>query len=84
MHAAAARLYEGRSIGTVERWFNPDTKNAGEVKLIRSFTAYGMSCRELSYIVRFQTVRNNPSHYQVNWCQIQSGDWKIVEIPRAQ
>src|SRR5262249_9108158 len=28
MEAAAARLYEGRSIGTIERWRNPDTKTS--------------------------------------------------------
>jgi hypothetical protein len=33
MNAAGARLYEGRSIGTVERWRSPDSKDAGEVKL---------------------------------------------------
>ena len=42
MEAAAARLYEGRSIGTIERWRSPDTKNAGEVKLLRSFDSHGM------------------------------------------
>jgi surface antigen len=81
MHAAAARLYEGRSIGTVERWRSPESQDAGEVKLVRSFTAKGMPCREIDYVIRFQTERNSPDHYVVNWCKLDDGEWKIVVIP---
>ncbi len=84
MQAAAARLYEGRSIGTIERWFNPDTKDAGVIKLVRSFTASGMPCRELDYVIRFETARNAPTHYITNWCKIESGEWKVVELPRSR
>jgi surface antigen len=83
MHAAGERLYEGGSIGTVERWRNPDSKNAGEVKLTRSFEAQGMPCRTLEYTVRFDVARTKPSRYVINWCKTQSGDWKIVELPRS-
>jgi hypothetical protein len=73
MHAAAARLYEGHSIGTVERWRSPDSRDAGEIKLIRSFNANGMPCRTLAYTIRFEVVRDNPSQYVVNWCKVQGG-----------
>jgi surface antigen len=82
MHAAGTRLYEGGSIGNVERWRSPDTKNAGEVKLARSFTTRGMPCRTLEYTVRFDKVRDSPSRYVLNWCKTESGEWKIVELPR--
>jgi hypothetical protein len=45
MYAAAARPYEGGAIGNVERWRNPDSKNAGKIKLVRSFTANGLPRR---------------------------------------
>ncbi len=80
-HAAAARLYEGRSIGTVERWRNPDTGDAGEVTLVQSFETHGMPCRTINYTVAFATVRNTLDHYTVNWCQVPGGAWKIVELP---
>jgi hypothetical protein len=80
MNAAAARLYEGRSIGTVERWRNPDSKDAGEVKLVRKFDSHGMPCRTLDYVIRFQTERNSPTHYVANWCKVQGEEWKIVEL----
>ena len=81
MHEAAERLYEGRSIGTVERWRSPDSKDAGEVKLIRSFDSHGMPCRTIDYTVRFETKRNSPDHYVMNWCRVPDGSWKIVELP---
>ena len=84
MGAAAARLYEGRSIGTVERWRSPDSNNAGEVSLLRSFTANDMPCRTLQYTVRFARVGQRLSQYVVNWCKIPSGEWKIVELPRSR
>lgn len=81
MTAAAARLYEGHSIGTVERWRNPDSKNAGEVKLTHSFEANGMPCRTIDYTIRFNEQRNSPDHYVLTWCKVGAEGWKIVEIP---
>jgi surface antigen len=82
MQAAAARLYEGRSIGTVERWRNPDSGNAGSVKLIGSSTVKGLPCRRLEYSVRLQQRAQSPSTYSLNWCKTEAGEWKIVEQPR--
>jgi len=84
MHAAAARLYEGRSIGTIERWRSPASKDAGEVKLIRSFDANGMPCRTIDYLIRFETARDMPDHYVVNWCRVPGGIWKIVELAQPR
>jgi surface antigen len=84
MHSAAARLYEGRSIGTVERWRNPDSKDAGEVKLIRSFESHGMPCRTIDYTIRFQSRRDSPDHYVLNWCRVEEGSWKLVELARPR
>jgi len=84
MEAAAARLYEGRSIGTVERWRSPNTKNAGEVKLLQSFDANGMPCRTIDYTIRFEERRDRPDHYVLNWCRLPEGTWKIVELARPR
>jgi len=82
MYAAAARLYEGRSIGTVERWRSPDSSDAGEVKLTRSFEANGMPCRTLDFTVRIEVKRNSPRHFVSTWCKVADVGWKIVELPR--
>ena len=84
MTAAAARLYEGQSIGTIERWRSPDSKNAGEVKLTHSFEAHGMQCRTIDYTIRFNEKRDRPDHYVLNWCKVPDDGWKIVEIPRPR
>lgn len=84
MEAAAARLYEGRSIGTIERWRSPETRNAGEVKLLRSFDSHGMPCRTIDYTIRFEVQRDRPNHYILNWCKLPDGTWKIVELARQR
>jgi len=84
MHEAAARLYEGRSIGTVERWRNPDNNDAGKVTLIRSFETHGMPCRTIAYTVEFAVAKDRLDNYLVNWCEVQQGTWKIVELPQPQ
>jgi surface antigen len=81
MYAAAARLYEGRSIGTIERWRSPDSSDAGEVKLVRSFDANGMPCRTLDFTIRVEVKRNSPRHFVSTWCKVADVGWKIVELP---
>jgi surface antigen len=79
MHAAAARLYEGRSIGTVERWRNPDSNDAGTVTLLRQFETKGMPCSQIEY--KFLVAETGElRHYTLDWCKISSGEWKIVDL----
>jgi hypothetical protein len=82
IQAAAARLREGRSIGTVERWRNPDTKDAGEVELLRRFDHDGMPCRTIRYTIRYKSQPDRLNRSVVNWCRVLDGTWKIVEIPQ--
>ncbi len=84
IQAAAARLREGRSIGTVERWRNPDTKDAGEVELIRRFHHDGMPCRTIRYTIRYKSHPDRLDRYVVNWCHVPEGTWRIVEIPQKK
>jgi hypothetical protein len=80
MKAAAARLYEGQSIGRVERWRSPTSKNAGQLTLTRIFTARGMPCRTIVYTIRFHYDRDALRQYKYNWCMVSSNTWKIVEL----
>ena len=79
MNAAAEQLYRNRSIGTVERWRNPDSKNAGAVKLLSRFEAQGMPCWRMRYTIRFERTRNEAHPYVINWCNTADGEWKILE-----
>ena len=82
MHAAAARLYEGRSIGIVEQWHSAETQDAGDVQLIRNFSAKGMPCRTIRYTIRHADDPKRLHQYVVNWCHVSGDTWKIVEVPR--
>jgi surface antigen len=79
LRAASSRLYEGRSIGTVERWRNPDTGNSGSVTLARSFEFNGMPCRSLDYSIRYAKSPATPGRYSLSWCKTSTGEWKTVE-----
>ncbi len=87
LHAATARLYDGRSIGNVERWRNPDTGDAGSVKLLGKSTLKGMPCRRMAYMIQPKHASTSPEHmqnYVMTWCKTASGDWKIAENARPQ
>jgi len=79
MNAAAAKLYEGRSVGTVEQWRSPESRNSGEVKLVRSFDASGMPCRTIDYTILIESAQATPYHYVINWCRIWGETWRIVQ-----
>lgn len=80
MHAAAARLYEGRAIGSVERWRSPSSKDSGYVTLTRRFEARRMPCRTIEYTIRFHEGEIAPRRCTYNWCQVSAGVWKIFEL----
>ncbi len=82
MNAAAARLYGGHAIGTVERWRNPDTQDAGSVILQQHYEAGGMPCLRMEYTIRFQNAKQPPSHYAVSWCKAADDQWKMA-APRT-
>jgi hypothetical protein len=80
MQAAVARLNEGRSIGLVERWRSEESHDAGEIILVRKFTARGMPCHTIRYVIRYQSQPASPRRLQLNWCQVAAKGWKIVEL----
>lgn len=80
LQAAVARLNEGRSIGSVERWRSESSKDAGEVALTRRFIAKGMTCHTIHSLVRFHSQPGAPRSFVFNWCRQRDGAWKIVEL----
>jgi hypothetical protein len=84
MHAAAAKLYEGRSVGTVERWQNPNSNNAGEVKLLQRFESNGMPCSTVDYNVRLASDPDSPDHFIAAWCKTPAEGWKLVVPPHSE
>lgn len=81
MEAAAARLYTGTGIGTVERWRNPTSGDSGSVKLVGTSEMKGQPCRRLEYTVRLEKTNQQLNTYTLNWCRTAGDEWKIVEQP---
>ena len=79
MHVAASHLYENRTLGAVERWRGPKSKDSGTVELLRNFQTKGMQCARLQYRIVFARVDRSPQTYLVNWCKTGSGAWKIED-----
>jgi len=84
MHAAAAKLYEGGSVGAVEQWQNPNSNDAGEVKLLQRFESNGMPCRTVDYNIRLASDPGSPEHFIAAWCKTPAEGWKLVVPPHSE
>ena len=80
MHAAVARLYQDRPVGSVETWSSPETGASGEVKLLRVFNYQNMPCRTIGYNIK-TGAGTGPNDFTVSWCQVPGGAWKIAQVP---
>jgi surface antigen len=78
LHTAELRLFEGHSIGAIERWRSPDTGDSGSVELVRKYDANGLPCRRVNYSIRLTAEATALNHYVLDWCRQQSGEWKII------
>ena len=76
---AALALYEDPDtpIGTVDRWENTVSGNAGAVKLLGKFEFQGMPCRTLQHRIDLAT-KPDPQFYVINRCKTADGAWKIL------
>jgi surface antigen len=80
MNEAAKQVGAKNTVGAVEPWRNPDTRNEGSVKLVRSFETEGMPCLRMEYTIHFQRSTQQ-RRYFINWCKTPAGEWKIAEVP---
>ncbi len=63
--------------GELETWSNPASGASGSVTIERIFRSRAMTCHALRYIISAR-ARSEPRTYNVTWCQIPAGDWKIA------
>ena len=64
--------------GASRNWHNPKSGNSGTVTLQRVFRANSMPCHALHYTVTLAAQQTQRT-YDINWCRIQTGEWKIAE-----
>jgi surface antigen len=81
MAKQAARVQlQGKAPGTIARWRNPKTGNSGAVKLLKSFQWQGRACRHVVH--KFEMKNQEDQIWEVQLCQVKSGDWKWPIPPK--
>ena len=84
MKAAAREGMDGKPEGSTNSWSNPDTKNSGEVTLLRRFEEDGRECRILHHVVN--VVRYSPWERRTKICRDAAGNWEMRPLsgPEAE
>lgn len=68
---------ENVAIGAAESWNNPETGSRGTSSVARIFHRAGMSCHLLHHEIAVRG-RTPPRRYDLTWCLMPAGEWKIV------
>jgi hypothetical protein len=72
------RLNESPSlnVGAANAWSNQQTGSSGTTTVTRIYQSDGMPCHDLRYAL-VPRGRQPPRIYDITWCRIPSGEWKI-------
>jgi len=63
-------------VGTAAQWSNPATGSHGNSVITRMFTNAGRPCHDMRHEL-FPRGRATPRIYNLTWCRIADGTWKI-------
>jgi surface antigen len=66
----------GLQVGDEDKWSNPATGSYGSSSVKRIFTASNHPCHTLHHEL-YAEGRQPPSNYDITWCRISNGQWKI-------
>lgn len=72
------RNIHGKSVGTTASWHNPESKNYGEIKLLRRYVRQSHTCETLEYTIGTKNLPVSPEHYTLSGCRQPDGTWKIT------
>lgn len=75
MREAARAGMDGQPEGTVNTWSNPQSRNSGEVTLVRRFQEDGRECRILRHVVN--VVQYSPWERSTKICRNEAGEWEL-------
>ena len=75
----AGGLIGGRIVpnGTKVEWYNGETHRRGTIEVLLSSELDGRPCHMLRYTLPTNSVVKSRA-YDLNWCKMADGDWKIV------
>ena len=75
----AGGLVSGKVVptGTKLQWYNGETHRQGTIEVLGSSQLDGRPCHKLRYTFPIK-ARPGSRVYDLNWCKMPDGDWKIV------
>jgi surface antigen len=84
MTNAVRQGLDGRPVGTLKSWSNPETGSHGSVELIDQYELENRPCREVRH--RFFTNAKGSKTYvvDVTACQMADGEWKWPSAPKIR
>jgi hypothetical protein len=77
IHRTVDTQIHGKPVGTTASWSNPNTGNAGTIKLVRKFRKGNLQCEQVAYTLTTTKKAVEPEHYVFNSCLTPEG-WKIA------
>ena len=77
IHRTVDSQIHGKPVGTTASWSNPDTGNAGTIKLLRKFRKGNLQCEQVAYTLTTTKMAVEPEHYVFNSCLTLEG-WRIA------
>jgi surface antigen len=78
IHKSEAALFSTNAVGRSQAWANPQNGKKGSIELMRVYQLKGMPCRRMEYVT-FVPGHSEPARAVVDWCQIATGEWKLVD-----
>jgi surface antigen len=72
--AAIAKVLEAPKAGAEASWDNPPSGRAGQAKILRTYSAKGLSCAEVAH----DFTKGSGGHYVLPFCQVADGSWKVA------
>lgn len=77
IHRTVDTQIHGKPVGTAASWSNPNTGNAGTIKLVRKLRKGNLQCEQVAYTLTTTKKAVEPEHYVFNSCLTPEG-WKIA------
>jgi hypothetical protein len=77
IHRTVDTEVHGKPVGTTASWSNPETGNAGTIKLLRKFRKGNLHCEQVAYTLTTTKKAVEPEHYVFTSCLTPAG-WKIA------
>jgi surface antigen len=77
IHQTVDQKIHGKPVGTTASWSNPNTGNAGTIKLVKKIRKKNLYCERVAYTLTTTTKAVEPEHYVFDSCLTRDG-WRVA------